>query len=32
LVDPKSGKPTRIGIKRDGNKKLRVAKKIRGGN
>ena len=27
LVDPKSGKPTRIGIKRDGNKKLRVAKK-----
>lgn len=27
LVDPKSGKPTRIGIKRDGNKKLRIAKK-----
>ncbi len=26
LKDPKSGKPTRVGIKIDGDKKLRVAK------
>ncbi len=27
LVDPKGGKPTRIGIKIDGGKRVRVAKK-----
>ena len=27
LVDPKSGKPTRVGYKKDGDKKLRIAKK-----
>ena len=27
LIDPKSGKPTRVGFKMDGDKKVRVAKK-----
>lgn len=27
IVDPKSGKQTRVGMKRDGDKKVRVAKK-----
>lgn len=27
LIDPKSGKPTRISIKRDGKKVVRIAKK-----
>lgn len=27
LIDPKSGKPTRVGIKMDGDKKVRYAKK-----
>ncbi len=27
LIDPKSGKPTRVGIKMDGDKKIRIAKK-----
>jgi len=27
LVDPKSGKPTRVGYKKDGDKKARIAKK-----
>lgn len=27
LKDPKTGKPTRVGFKRDGEKKVRVAKK-----
>lgn len=33
IVDPSTGKPTRIGRKRDeNNKSVRYAKKIRGGN
>ena len=32
LVDPKTGKATRVGYKMEGEKKVRVAKKIRGGN
>ena len=27
LIDPKSGKPTRVGFKVDGDKKVRIAKK-----
>ena len=27
LIDPKSGKPTRVGYKMDGDKKIRYAKK-----
>lgn len=27
IIDPKSGEPTRVGYKIDGNKKVRVAKK-----
>ncbi|MCB9798339.1 50S ribosomal protein L24 [Candidatus Nomurabacteria bacterium] len=27
LIDPKSNKPTRVGLKKDGDKKLRVAKR-----
>lgn len=27
LIDPKSGKPTRVGVKMDGDKKVRYAKK-----
>ena len=27
LIDPKSGKPTRVGIKVEGDKKIRIAKK-----
>jgi large subunit ribosomal protein L24 len=27
LVDPKSGKPTRLGVKREGGRRVRVAKK-----
>ena len=27
LIDPKSGKPTRIGYKADGDKKVRIAKR-----
>ena len=27
LVDPKSGKPTRVGYKKEGDKKVRIAKK-----
>jgi large subunit ribosomal protein L24 len=27
LIDPESGEPTRLGIKRDGGKRVRVAKK-----
>ena len=27
LVDPASGKPTRVGVKMDGTKKIRVARK-----
>ena len=27
LIDPKSGKPTRVGIKMEGDKKIRIAKK-----
>ncbi|MCR4565633.1 MAG: 50S ribosomal protein L24 [Bacteroidales bacterium] len=27
LIDPKSGKPTRVAMKMDGDKKIRVAKK-----
>jgi len=27
LIDPQSGKPTRVGIKVDGDKKVRIAKK-----
>jgi len=30
LLDPKSGKPTRIGMKEDGGKRVRVAKKSGG--
>jgi large subunit ribosomal protein L24 len=27
LIDPSSGKPTRVGVQRDGGKRVRVAKK-----
>jgi large subunit ribosomal protein L24 len=27
LIDPDSGEPTRVGIKREGGKRVRVAKK-----
>ena len=27
LIDPSSGEPTRVGVKRDGDKRVRVAKK-----
>jgi large subunit ribosomal protein L24 len=27
LIDPKSGDPTRVGVKRDGGRRVRVAKK-----
>ena len=27
LIDPESGEPTRLGVKRDGGKRVRVAKK-----
>jgi large subunit ribosomal protein L24 len=27
LLDPKSGEPTRVGVKRDGDRRVRVAKK-----
>jgi large subunit ribosomal protein L24 len=27
LIDPKSGDPTRVGIKRDGDRRIRVAKR-----
>ena len=27
LIDPKSGKPTRVGFKVEGDKKVRIAKK-----
>jgi large subunit ribosomal protein L24 len=27
LIDPKSGDPTRVGIKRDGERRIRVAKR-----
>ena len=27
LIDPKSGKPTRVGYKMEGDKKIRIAKK-----
>ena len=27
LVDPKSGEPTRVGVKRDGGRRVRVAKR-----
>lgn len=27
LIDPKSNKPTRVGVKKDGDKKVRVAKR-----
>ena len=27
LLDPKSGEPTRVGVKRDGERRVRVAKK-----
>ena len=32
LVDPKTGKPTRIAIKRENGKAVRIAKKIQSGN
>ena len=27
LIDPSSGEPTRVGVKREGGKRMRVAKK-----
>ena len=32
LIDPKSGKPTRISIRRENGKSIRISKKIRRGN